>query len=209
MTSPAPGFIHVFEPGVAGQDRALLLLHGTGGDEHDMLSLGKMVAPDFARLAPRGQVKEGDLNRYFRRFAEGVIDPEDARTRAIGLADFVVAAAAQYGIDRRKLTAIGYSNGANMVTAMMLLRPDTFGDAVLLRPMLPFQPDPGLDLSGRRVLVLGGASDQVVSPAEVASHVNALGRTGATVEGTIVAAGHQLARPDLEAIRAWLTSVRS
>lgn len=203
MTSE-PDFIHVFEPGEPGERRSLLLLHGTGGDEIGMQAVGRMLAPGFGRLSPRGQVKEGDSNRFFRRFSEGVIDIADARARALDLADFVSRACGRYQLDRDCLTAVGYSNGANMVTAMMFLRPDCFRDAVLLRPMLPFEPDPELDLAGRRILVLGGADDQVVSPAEVERHVRVLNGAGAMVEGHVLPTGHLLGRRDLAAVRRWL-----
>ena len=204
MTDGPVEFLHRFEAPAPGEERPLLLLHGTGGDEVGMISIGRLLAPSFGRLAPRGQVKEGDLNRYFRRFAENRIDPEDARARAAELADFVVEACRRYGVERARLTAIGYSNGANTVTAMLFLRPDCFADAVLLRPFLPFEPPPGLDLGGRRVLVLGGADDQVVPAAEVDRHVRVMSSAGARVEGRVLPTGHLIGRRDLEAIRAWL-----
>lgn len=202
--TPAPDFVHLFEPGDPGERRSLLLLHGTGGDEFEMRAVGRMLAPTFGRLAPRGRVREGDKNRFFRRFSESVIDVDDARACAVELADFVARACDRHQIDRALLTAVGYSNGANTVTAMMVLRPDCFRDAVLLRPTLPFEPDPGLDLTGRRVLVLGGADDQVVPPSEVERHLRVLGSAGAEVEGHVLPTGHLLGRRDLEAVRRWL-----
>lgn len=204
MTDPAAAFDHLHEPAAPGEDRALLLLHGTGGDEAGMMSIGRLLAPGFARLAPRGKVREGNLNRFFRRFAPNRIDVDDARARAVELAAFVAEACRRYAIDPARLTAVGYSNGANTVTAMLLLCPDTFRDAVLLRPMLPFDPPAGLDLAGRRVLVVGGADDDVVPPGEVERHERVLGGVGARVDGTLLPGGHQIGRRDLEVIRGWL-----
>ncbi len=197
-------FLHLHHPPAPGESRYLLLLHGTGGDERDMGALGRIVAPAFGQLAPRGQVLEGAAHRFFRRLAEGVFDVPDLRRRAGELADWVVAAAAHYRIDRSRLAAVGYSNGANIASAMLFLRPDAFGDAVLLRPMVPFEPDPAIDLVGRRILALGGSLDPVTPPDHLDRLADLLSRRGASVERRVTPAGHGLVRADLEAVARWL-----
>ncbi|MBL8988405.1 MAG: alpha/beta hydrolase [Gemmatimonadetes bacterium] len=197
------GFIHLHHPPPEGETRYLLLLHGTGGDEHDMVSLGRIVAPAFGYLAPRGQVLEGAAHRYFRRLAEGVFDVPDLKRRADQLADWIVAAATRYRIDRTRLTALGFSNGANIASAMLFQRPEAFGDAVLLRPMVPFEPDPG-DLGGRRILALGGSLDPITPTEHLDRLTTLLAERGATVDARVVPAGHGLVRADLEAVASWL-----
>src|SRR3954467_6316466 len=133
-------FIHRFERGARPASRPLLILHGTGGNEDDLLPLGKMVAPGAPLLSPRGKVLEHGMPRFFRRLAEGVFDEQDVRTRAHELADFIAAARKEYGIAAP--VALGYSNGANIAAAVMLLRPEALAGGILLRPMVPLT-DPG------------------------------------------------------------------
>src|SRR5215212_8554237 len=119
-------FIHQFIPAEGGRsNRTLLLLHGTGGNEHDMLPIGRDLDPGAALLSLRGNVLENGMPRFFRRLAEGVFDEEDVIRRANELADFISSAAAKYGFDPSQLTAVGYSNGANIAAAVLLLRPGT------------------------------------------------------------------------------------
>ena len=120
----------------------LLVLHGTGGDEHDLLPLGRAIAPGATLLSPRGKVLEHGKPRFFRRLAEGVFDVDDLKRRAAELGDFVGAAAAPYGFDTSRLTAVGFSNGANIASALLLLRPEVLSRAVLFRAMVPLEPDP-------------------------------------------------------------------
>src|SRR5450755_4513769 len=126
MTSPKLSFTHRFEPGGAPP---LLLLHGTGGDENDLLPLGRMVAPGAALLSPRGKVLEGGMPRFFRRLAEGVFDEQDLRRRTQELADFVEDARRAYGFEAP--VALGFSNGANIASALLLLRPAALAGAAL------------------------------------------------------------------------------
>src|SRR3954466_207184 len=136
------GFVHRFERGARPSLPPLLILHGTGGNEDDLLPLGKMIAPGAALLSPRGKVLEHGMPRFFRRLAEGVFDEEDLKLRARELAEFVRAAAAQYRFDAGRVTAVGYSNGANIASAMLLLAPGVLSRAVLFRAMVPLVPDP-------------------------------------------------------------------
>ena len=134
-----PDFIHEF---VAGKsNRTLLLLHGTGGNERDLIPLGRELDPNAALLSPRGKILENGMPRFFRRLAEGVFDLEDLKKRTHELADFVVAAADRYKIDIHNIVAVGYSNGANIAASMLLLRPEILSAAILFRAMLPLVPD--------------------------------------------------------------------
>jgi phospholipase/carboxylesterase len=139
-------YIHRFEPGEDPAYPPMLLLHGTGGDEDDLLPLGRLVAPRAALLSPRGNVLEEGMPRFFRRYREGLFDENDLRRRANELADFVAEAREAYRIARP--FALGYSNGANIAAAMALLRPRTLAGAILLRAMAPFAAPPRPDLAG-------------------------------------------------------------
>ncbi|MDQ3623610.1 MAG: alpha/beta hydrolase [Verrucomicrobiota bacterium] len=203
MTASAPlDFIHEFVPGRSG--RTLLLLHGTGGNESDLLPLGAALDPEAALLSPRGNVLENKMPRFFRRLAEGVFDEEDLVRRTHELARFIEQAAAHYGFDQRKLLAMGYSNGANIAGALLLLRPGVVGGAALLRPMVPLIPETPPDLQGAPVLVAAGNQDPI-APAENARRLVALLRqAGADVTVSFEDAGHGLTENTVETARRWL-----
>ena len=200
----APDFIHRFVPAKGESKRVLLLLHGTGGDESDLLPIGSQLDTNAALLSPRGQVTENGMPRFFRRFAEGVFDEEDVIRRAHELADFVLSAAARYNFDHADVTAIGYSNGANIAAAMMLLRPETLAAAVLLRAMVPLSQPPVVDLSAKRVLISAGASDPIIPSENAERLANLLRERGAATELIVQQAGHGLVQQDLTAARRWL-----
>lgn len=199
------GFIHRYEPGDTGN--TLLLLHGTGGDERDLIGLGQEVAQGWALLSPRGKVLENGMPRFFRRLSEGVFDIDDLKARAGELADFVEAAAAHYGIDRSRLFALGYSNGANIAAAMLLLRPEALSGAALLRPMVPFEPETRADLGGKSLLLLSGTLDPLMPPAQSGRLEALFSERGATVERHVVPASHGLTQRDVDLTRRWLESV--
>ena len=201
----SPSFAHVYEPATDAAAGTLLLLHGTGGNEHDLLPLGKAIAPGAGLLSPRGKVLEHGMPRFFRRLAEGIFDEEDLRRRAVELADFVRAAVEHYGFDAKRLTAVGYSNGANIASAMMLLQPGVLPGAVLFRAMVPLVPDPLPSLDAR-VLISNGRVDPIVSPQETERLAALLRRAGAAVDLELQSAGHQLTNADLTAARDWLAS---
>jgi phospholipase/carboxylesterase len=136
-----------------------LLLHGTGGDENDLVPLARVVAPDAPLLSPRGKVLENDMPRFFRRLAEGVFDEEDVRRRAQEIADFVQEARGQCGISSP--ITLGYSNDANIAAAILLVRPEALGGAILLRAMVPLSQSPPLDMKGKPVLDASGISDPI------------------------------------------------
>lgn len=200
------GFIHEFIPATAGSGRVLLLLHGTGGDESDLIPLGRDLDPTAALLSPRGNVLENGMPRFFRRFAEGVFDEEDVIRRANELANFVTAAATKYEFDASRVTAVGYSNGANIAAAMMLLRPEVLNSAVLFRAMTTLANPPMPDLSGKRVLLSAGQSDPIIPLSNVRSLESLLHQRGADVHLEIQQAGHGLIAEDLVVAKHWIIS---
>jgi predicted esterase len=180
------------------------MLHGTGGDEHDLLPLAEMLMPDAAVLSPRGQVLENGMPRFFRRLAEGVFDEADLRERAGDLASFVTSSAKRYGFDQRSVMAVGFSNGANIASAVMLLHPGTIVGGVVIRGQVPLVPDPLPSLTGTRVLIANGRSDPLVAPAETERLAALFRSAGAEVSLEWQPGGHQLTQADIQAARAWL-----
>jgi phospholipase/carboxylesterase len=194
-------FIHRYEPGTDPKRPPLLLLHGTGGDENDLLGLGRMISPGSALLSPRGRILENGMPRFFRRLAEGVFDEEDVRFRANELADFVGEARSAYGLEAP--VAVGFSNGANIAAAMLLLRPEALAGAALLRAMVPQSDAPQADLAGKRVLMISGAMDPII-PADNAKRLAAsLSASGADVQHQMLPAGHNLSQTDLSLLVKW------
>jgi len=200
------GFAHVYEPARQAGAPTLLMLHGTGGDEHDMLPLAKALAPAASILSPRGKVVEHGMPRFFRRLAEGVFDEADLRVRATELATFVAAAAAHYGFEPSRIVAVGFSNGANIAAGVLLLHPGVLSGAVLFRAMVPLVPATPSDLSGTRVLISNGRQDPLVAPAETERLARMMRDAGAAVDVHWEPAGHQLTNGDVAAARAWLSS---
>jgi len=198
------GFVHRFVPGDA-ELPALLLLHGTGGSEEDLLPLGPELLPGARLLSPRGKVLENGMPRFFKRLAEGVFDLEDLIARTFELAAFIEAASERYGIGARDLVAVGYSNGANIASSLLLLRPDLLAGAVLLRPMLPFEPEEPAGLDGVPVLLQPGRGDPIVSTETVEELAAVLRRAGAEVELAWAEGGHQLSYDDLAVAKAWIS----
>ncbi len=203
MPSGSLGFHHRYLPATAPGAATLLLLHGTGGNEDDLLPLAEALLPGAARLSPRGQVLENGAPRFFRRLAEGVFDLDDLRARTHELADFVEAAGQTYRLDGPPI-AVGFSNGANIAAATLLLRQGTLRGALLLRPMVPLIPDQLPSLDGVPVAILAGRADPIVSPDQSGSLAELLKRAGAEVEFEWIAGGHGLTREDLEVGRRWL-----
>ena len=200
-------FIHVYQPATSPDAPTLLMLHGTGGDERDLLALGPALAPGAAVLSPRGQVLERGMPRFFRRLAEGVFDLDDLRRRTGDLANFVAAAAAQYGFDPSRVIAAGFSNGANIAASLLLLRPEVLWGAILFRAMVPLVPDPLTTRSDRHVLLSNGAADQLVSAAETERLAALLRAAGADLTVRIQRAGHELTPHDVTQAREWLAGL--
>ena len=202
MSEIPQSFVHRFEPGRQAGATPLLLLHGTGGDENDLMSLGPMISPGSALLSPRGKVLENGMPRFFRRLAEGVFDEADVRRRADELADFVGEARNAYGLAAP--VAVGFSNGANIAAALLLLRPETLAGAILFRAMEPLREPPATDLAGKPVLLLSGATDPIIPAGNAARLAATLAEAGAKVDHRTMQGGHGLTRADVEIARAWL-----
>lgn len=202
MATPDLGFVHRYLPGAPGMP-VLLLLHGTGGDESDLLPLGESLLPGAARLSPRGKVLENGMPRFFRRLREGVFDLDDLRTRTDELADFVQAAEQAYGTGGRRPIAVGFSNGANIAASMLLLRPEILGGALLIRPMVPLVPETLPELGGIPVQINAGEVDPIVPPPQSEALAKLLTAAGAGVTLEWIAGGHALTREDLEVGRRW------
>jgi phospholipase/carboxylesterase len=201
-TTTELSFIHRFEPASEPGRPPLLLLHGTGGNEDDLLPLGPMLSPGSALLSPRGKVLEGGMPRFFRRLAEGVFDEDDVRRRAQELADFIAEAREAYGLAAP--VAVGFSNGANIAAALLQLRPEALAGAALLRAMVPLQDPPVADLTAKPVLIVSGTRDPVV-PIESAKRLaSLLSAAGAAVQHRALPTGHGLSQDDVALTKAWI-----
>jgi phospholipase/carboxylesterase len=204
------GFIHRFVPATdPTSNETLVVLHGTGGDENDLISIGQAIAPGAAILSPRGNVLENGAPRFFRRLAEGVFDPKEVRSRAEELARFVRAATVTYGLDAARVFAFGYSNGANVASTVMLVEPDIFVGAILLRPMLVYEPTEKADLDGSSVLISAGRMDPIVPTESVERLVALLESSHADVTIKWQLAGHNLVPSEVSEAADWLTLHRS
>ena len=204
MNTTTLGYVHRYVAPSGDDPRTLLLLHGTGGDENDLIHLGQMLAPDAALLSPRGNVSENGAARFFRRLAEGVFDIEDLHARTRELVAFIEAAAGQYGFDPARVIAVGFSNGANIAGSVLLSSPKALEAAVLFRPMVPFVPEQPVSLEGKRVYIGAGESDQLVSrlhPQRLAEMLRVL---GADVTLNWQPTGHTLTRADVSSAYDWL-----
>jgi len=202
------GFVHRYIAPTSGTTDAgvtLLLLHGTGGDENELLDLGRALMPGAGLLSPRGKVRERGMPRFFRRIAEGVLDLDDLRARAQELADFVAQAATTYGFDPARVVAVGFSNGANIAGGVLLLRPETLAGAVLLHAQVTLEPETSLDLSGKRILISAGRADPLVPPTETERLAEQFRQRGAQVDLRWQPGGHTLSQAEALAARAWLT----
>ncbi|HEX2344440.1 MAG TPA: alpha/beta hydrolase [Vicinamibacterales bacterium] len=201
-------FIHRYEPPARPGLPTLLLLHGTGGDENDLLPLGRNLMPDAGMLSPRGKILEQGMPRFFRRLAEGVFDVEDLKRRTAELADFIAEAADHYGFDARRVVAVGFSNGANIAASLLLSRPGVLAAAVLFRAMVPFVPDAPPPPSGASVLLSNGSADPFVPAAEIERLASLLRAAGADVTVEMQPAGHHLTQRDVTRARDWLASLK-
>ena len=205
------GFIHKFIPSEeSSKDHdslTLLLLHGTGGEENDLIPIAKMLEITNASiLSPRGRVLENGMPRFFRRLAEGVFDIEDLKFRTNELADFVRDASKTYAFDLNRIMAIGYSNGANIAASLLLLRPEILFSAILFRPMIPLVPEPLPNLSNKRVLVSAGLRDPIVASYQTKDLIDLLIRVRANVSVQWQNSGHELTQRDVKLAREWVMS---
>ncbi|MDQ4074209.1 MAG: alpha/beta hydrolase [Thermoproteota archaeon] len=215
------GFIHRFVPspssdkvnGKANADSknkqqhplTLLMLHGTGGDENDLVPLGQMLDPSAALLSPRGKVMEKGMSRFFRRLSEGVFDLDDLKFRTQELGMFLRKASSQYSFDLNNTVAVGFSNGANIAASLLLLVPETIKGAILFRAMVPFIPDNPPDLLDKKVLLSAGVFDPIVSKDQTESLLNILQKSRADVSLKWQRSGHNLTEADIIESKKWLS----
>jgi predicted esterase len=202
---PETDFIHEFIPG--SSTRTLLLLHGTGGNERDLIPLGRELDPNAALLSPRGKVLENGMPRFFRRVAEGVFDLQDLKYRTNELADFVTLAAQQYGFAIDQIIAVGYSNGANIAASMLLLRPETLSAAILFRSMVPLIPETQPNVSAKDVWIGAGTNDPIIPTSEPQRLAETLRNAGANVTIRFFETGHNLTSQEVATARDWLATV--
>lgn len=199
-------FTHVYQPAPGTDRRTLLLLHGIGGDERDMLSLARLLQPTAGVLSPRGQVEDRGMLRFFKRLTQTVYDLEDLPRRAAQLASFVAAAAAHYQFDAREVMAVGFAEGAIFAATVLLSWPETLAGAVLFRGDVPMMPERMPKLPGTPVLVSNGRFDRITAPEDTRHLVALLRAAGADVTVLLHQAAHQLTQADVEQARDWLTS---
>jgi predicted esterase len=200
--------VHRFSTGEGhNAQTTLLLLHGTGGDENDMVPLGESLLPGAAILSPRGAVRERGMPRFFARLAEGVFDLEDLALRTQQLIRFVNGAVAKYELDASRLIAVGFSNGANIAASVMLTGPSVFSHAILFRAMVPFEPREPAKLDGTPVLLSSGEWDPIATPEQARRLQTLLVAAGAQPTLNFFDAGHELTRGDVSAAAKWIAAL--
>jgi phospholipase/carboxylesterase len=204
------GFIHRFVPAAdSASGETLLVLHGTGGTENDLIGIGQTIAPGAAILSPRGNVNENGAPRFFKRLAEGVFDPKEVRSRGEELTRFIRAAIAKYGLDTSRIYALGYSNGANIASTVMFIEPGLLQGAILFRPMLVFEPEERGDLSGASVFISAGRMDPIVPASSVERLVQLFESSQAEVTLKGQLAGHNLVPSEVREAAEWLALQRA
>jgi phospholipase/carboxylesterase len=204
------GFIHRFVP---AEDKTsaetLVVLHGTGGDENDLIGIGQATAPGAAILSPRGNVLENGAPRFFRRLAEGVFDPKEVHSRGDELSRFIRAAISRYGLNPERVFALGYSNGANIASTVMFIDPELLRGAIMFRPMMVFEPDERPDLSTAGVFISAGRMDPIVPVKSVERLVELFEASRAEVTLKWQLAGHNLLPSEIRDATNWLALQRS
>jgi predicted esterase len=204
------GFVHRFVPAEDETSaETLVVLHGTGGDENDLIGIGQAIAPRAAILSPRGNVLENGAPRFFKRLAEGVFDPKEVRSRAEELARFIRVAVSKYGLNPERVFALGYSNGANVASTLMFLEPALLRGAILFRPMVVFEPDQHPDLSDIGVFISAGRMDPIVPAKSVERLVELFEASRAEVTLMWQLAGHNLVPGEVREAADWLALQRA
>jgi phospholipase/carboxylesterase len=204
------GFIHQFlasEHNNPDRSMTLLLLHGTGGDENDLIPIARMIGPAGASiLSPRGKVLENGQPRFFRRLSEGVFDLKDLKFRTHELADFLQNASKLYKFNLEQTVAVGYSNGANIAASMLLLRPEVLAGSILFRAMVPFVPESVPNLSGKYIFMSAGLHDPIIPSPGTKGLFDLLRKTGSNVSLRWQNSGHELTQKDVSEAREWLST---
>jgi predicted esterase len=201
-------FKYVFWHPDAGMDdgRTIIPLHGTGGNEHDLVEAARQLSEFSAIISPRGKVLENGMSRFFKRFPNGDFDEKDLVRRARELADFLSKVANDHGRNPEDLIAFGYSNGANIASAVLLLWPGFFSKAILFRPMLPLKKPPKASLAGKKILILKGRFDSTHPDRSPEKLERVLTEAGAAVTVVALDAGHELTPRDFVLASEWLSA---
>ncbi|MBB6451214.1 phospholipase/carboxylesterase [Geomicrobium halophilum] len=194
---------HIFQQGSNTSAPVLLLLHGTGGDENDLLPLAQMISPESSVLSVRGNVSENGMPRFFRRLAEGVFDKEDLEFRTKELADFLDDSAKEYGFDRKQIVAVGYSNGANIAASLLYHYEGVLKGAALHHPMVPSRDVTPPSLTGIPTFIGAGKQDPICRPEETKELASTLQTAGSDVELHWENTGHQLTTAEVKAASDW------
>jgi len=194
---------HIYQQGTNANAPTLLLLHGTGGNERDLLPLAERIDPGASVLSVKGNVSENGMPRFFRRLAEGVFDEEDLLFRTQELHDFVNEASRTYGFDRSRVVAVGYSNGANIAASLMFHIPGAIQGAILHHPMVPRRGVTLPDLAGVPVFIGAGRNDPICAASETEELSALLLGAGAGVRVHWEQHGHQLTGTEVAAAAAW------
>ena len=200
------GFIHQFIP-ASNKKRNFItfLLHGTGRNEQDLIPLGGMIAPGAAMLSPRGKVLEYGMPRFFRRLSEGVFDIEDLKFRTHELVDFIENASKLYSFDLEHVIAVGYSNGANITSSILVLRPEILSTAILFRPMVPFIPDTLPNLISKNIFMSAGEWDPIIPRQNTENLFDIFKKADANVSIHWQKSGHELGQEEILAAKEWLS----
>ena len=193
--------IHLYHKGT--NENTLLLLHGTGGDENDLREIGRIIDNEANILSVRGSIQDGGMNRFFKRLSPGVFDLEDLEVRTKGLANFINEASQKYGFDRKKVIAIGYSNGANIVASMLFSHKNALSGAILLRPMVPRRDMELVNNDDTRVFIAGGKYDSICPPKEAKELAAYLESKNKEVKLEWINADHRLTYEELLIIKEW------
>ncbi|WP_078414807.1 alpha/beta hydrolase [Priestia abyssalis] len=194
---------HIFQRGADETKPTLLLLHGTGGTESDLLPLADKIDRTASILSVRGNVLENGMPRFFRRLAEGIFDEEDLVYRTKELYEFLEEAASKYGFDRNNMVAVGYSNGANIAGSLLFHYQDALQGAILHHPMVPRKGVELPDLSGKSVFIAAGTNDPICSPMESKELQSLLEEAKADVQLHWESYGHQLTLSEVDAAAEW------
>jgi predicted esterase len=204
------GFIHRVLP---AEDKTsaetLVVLHGTGGNENDLIGIGQAIAPGAAILSPRGNVLENGAPRFFKRLAEGVFDRKEVQSRGEELSRFIRAAISRYGLNPERVFALGYSNGANIASTVMFIDPELLRGAIMFRPMIVFEPDDHPDLSTAGVFISAGRMDPIVPVKSVERLVELFEASRAEVTLKWQLAGHNLLPSEIREATDWLALQRA
>lgn len=200
------GYEYLYVPSDNNSNITLLLLHGTGGDEYNLLEIGKLIDPNAHVLSLRGNVVEGHLNRFFERISEGIFNPDDVKKRSKDLSDFINTAKEIHNLSHTNIVAVGYSNGANIAAAILLLYPKTLSGAVLLRAMLPIEPFNKPNLTDTPILLLSGLQDTIIAELEVLKLTELFIASYAQLTHQWINTGHSITNDDIEISKTWITN---